>query len=370
MLIVSAPFSNSCRRLKYKPALPPIPSVSTLPPPRIDYHGILENAEYHTQNIKNRKTSRNGANAVNQLQELYPQYLDAIQGINRARAAQNAVGERVRLATSDKDKRAALQEAKELKDFLHIQEPVTAGIQKEVLEVALRIPNSTHPSSPVGSEVMANVLSTHGPKNLETHISRDHCKVSDQLGIVDFDTAAVVTGTSWYYLRDLGALLELALTNYAFSVAIKHGYTPYTTPDVIKGDIAFRCGFNPRDSVVPGQQHVHHLYHIEQSSNDLVLAGTAEIPLAGMFANHIFMEKKLPVRAVALGHAFRSEAGARGALTKGLYRVHQFTKVELFSVTEPDQSESMMEELKEIQIELYNGLGFPFRFVLKLSVLH
>ena len=156
----------------------------------------------------------------------------------------------------------------------------------------------------------------------------------------------------------------MALVNYAYSVAIAHGFKPVTTPDVVRTDIASRCGFQPRDRE---EDNVSQMYHVsnELSSsprhNELVLAGTAEIPLAGMFANRQIPLSTLPQKVVGLGHAFRAEAGARGSDTRGLYRVHQFTKLELFAVTAPDHSNAMMEEFKQLQIKLFESLGLTFR---------
>lgn len=243
-----------------------------------------------------------------------------------------------------------------------IQEPLTSGLGHKLLELGLTIPNSTHPDSPVGPEDCAKILAHHGPEPLQPNHVRDHCKIGQQLDIIDFENAGVVAGASWFYLKGAAALLEHALVNYALSIAIKHGYTPLTTPDVVKADIATRCGFTPRDEPDAHGNTVHHFYHLEGPNNH-VLAGTAEIPLAGMFATTMFVERELPIRVVAAGHAFRSEAGSRGAVTRGLYRVHQFTKVELFSLTEAHQSDAMLEEIRKIQTEICEGLGFPFRCV-------
>ncbi len=167
-----------------------------------------------------------------------------------------------------------------------------------------------------------------------------------------------------------GALLELALTQYAMSKAIARGFKPVITPDVVRADIASRCGFQPRDT---GDPPVHQMYHLQKTHSvqpELVLSGTAEIPLAGMFANKIFHEEELPMKYVGLGRAFRSEAGARGADTRGLYRVHQFTKVELFTACAEGESERLMQEFLDLQLDIFGDLGIPIRcdFPLPLQV--
>lgn len=157
----------------------------------------------------------------------------------------------------------------------------------------------------------------------------------------------------------------MALIKYALSIAVECGFTPVVTPDVVRADIAARCGFQPREPGGAASQMYHIAnHHISTSASqpELVLAGTAEVPLAGMFANKIYPSNQLPLKVVGVGHAFRSEAGA-SAESRGLYRVHQFTKVELFAVTAEDQSKEMMEFIKDVQKRILEGLGLSFRYV-------
>ena len=227
------------------------------------------------------------------------------------------------------------------------------------MQRALLIPNDTHPQSPLGPESAAVVLSTHGPEPIPATPARDHVAISQALNLVDFESGAIVTGGSWYFLRQEAALLEMALSNFAMAMAVKHGFTPILTPDAVHADYAKRCGFAPRDQADKCQ-----MYQLETGNpSDLVLAGTAEIPLAGMLGNRLFTTKSLPAKYVGMGHSFRLEAGSRGSIPRGLYRVHQFTKVELFAVSSDDTSEKVMEDMKDLQIAIYGSLGFPFRYV-------
>ena len=231
--------------------------------------------------------------------------------------------------------------------------------QEDLYLVASSLPNNTHPLTPIGSESHARVISTHGPPLLPKNPSRDHLNVAKELDMVDMESGVTVTGSSWYFLRNGGALLELALINYAVASAVKAGFTPVTTPDVVKADIANRCGFEPRDTLASQVYHIQKKGQGEQH----VLAGTAEIPLAGMFARRVIPEKNLPIFVAGIGRAFRAEAGARGADTRALYRVHQFSKVELFAVTSEEQSDSMLDRLVDLQKLIFNGLNLPFRRV-------
>lgn len=283
------------------------------------------------------------------------------------------MGERILKTTQDpKAKMTAVAEAKMLKSKLADLDARMEDVESRLFMLALRVPNDTHPDVPVGPEPTAKILSQHGEAPIEADPQRDHVAVGTTLELLDLETASAVTGNSWYYLLNEGALLEMALTSYALSLAAKRGFKPVTTPDVVRSDIAYRCGFQPRDQEDLSQ--MYHVSHEHPSSStrhpELVLVGTAEIPLAGMFADKQFHEEDLPKRVAGLGRAFRAEAGARGVNTRGLYRVHQFTKLELFAVTTDEQSSAMMEEFKNLQTEIFEGLGLTFRcaavFVLPL----
>ncbi|KAI0688133.1 hypothetical protein BC835DRAFT_1408169 [Cytidiella melzeri] len=346
-------------------------SSSGLPKPRLDYRDITENVVFKSHNAFNRKASL-PLGALQKISKLYEDQKTLSSTLNKRRHEQSQVGELIKKAAKTAQaKQAALQEAKALKAEISGLETTLAEVDTELFSLALAVPNDTHPDVPIGPESAAVTLSEHGPAPVPSSSSRDHVSIGRQLGLIDLESAATVTGSSWYYLLNEGALLELALTNYALSVAIRHGFTPVTTPDVVRSDIAYRCGFQPRDPT--SDTPVSQMYHVSNSLSssgdgtgthvhpELVLAGTAEIPLAGMFADKIFLPQELPKKVVGLGRAFRAEAGASGTDTRGLYRVHQFTKLELFVVSMESQSEAMMEELRRLQTEIFEGLGLSFR---------
>ncbi|KAI0782395.1 hypothetical protein BC629DRAFT_1594182 [Irpex lacteus] len=345
---------------------------SGLQRPRLNYRDITENVVFKSHNAFNRKAAL-PVGALPRISKLYEDQKTLSSTLNTRRHEQSQVGDRIKKVAKDAQaKQAALQEAKALKAEISGLESKLAEVDAELFRLALAVPNDTHPDVPIGPESAAVTLSTHGPLPIPASPSRDHVSVGKQLGLLDLEAAATVTGSSWYYLLNEGALLELALINYALSIAVKHGFTPVTTPDVVRTDIAYRCGFQPRDP--DSETPVSQMYHVSNAlppsaggtevtdaSPELVLAGTAEIPLAGYFADKIFLPQELPKKVVGLGRAFRAEAGARGADTRGLYRVHQFTKLELFAVSTEDQSEQLMDELKSLQTEIFEGLGLSFR---------
>ncbi|KZT57855.1 seryl-tRNA synthetase [Calocera cornea HHB12733] len=283
------------------------------------------------------------------------------------------------LPASSPEKVRAVAEARDIREQAQKVRHDEIEHQNTCHQIAMAIPNWSHKDVAIGDYSRIKQIAEGGPKPIELDGKRDHTKIAAALGLLDLTSASMVSGHSWYYLLNEAVALEQALVNYALSVASSNGWKMITTPDVIKADIAWRCGFQPREDDA-GQT-----FFVESSSTRakkvgrrdsgpaakptprdiedeaLVLAGTAEIPLAGLFASHVFKPEMLPMTVVGLGKAFRAEAGARGTQTRGLYRVHQFTKVELFSVTDAESSEQMMETMLSLQTQIIDGLGIPYR---------
>ncbi|CAE6343252.1 unnamed protein product [Rhizoctonia solani] len=377
-------------------------SSGSLPPPKLNYENLI-----HADQASNAK-SRNvilPEQTFLALRRDLEAWKTTTRGVDELRTRQSHIGETVRTAMTPEDKQHAVQKARTLRDSVHAHERELSRLEKSLLAYGLRIPNTSHPNVPLGPETNARVISTHGPALIPADSRRDHNELNDLPGMkfFDRDVGVMSSGAGFAYLRDGGALLEIALVAYTMQVAVQKGFEPIITPDVVRRDIADRCGFVPRDQEVkdeddveiktPEQMYGLHSQH-EDGESGLVLAGTSEIPLAGtsslqmlkstltprtaMHAQALYNPQTLPRRTVAVGHAFRAEAGARGKDTRGLYRVHQFTKVELFSVTTgeatkrvDDQtmlqvnidkaSDRELEYLRQLQIELYAGLGIPFR---------
>lgn len=336
-------------------------ATTILPKPRLDYRAISESIVYKSHNAFNRKAPL-PIGALQSIVRHYDEQKRLSSELGLKRYARSNLGEKMRQIKDPIEKQVVLKEAKLLKVEVTDLEQKLVTVDDILLGLALQIPNDTHPDVPLGPEEAAVVLSTHGSDPIAASGNRDHMDIGRALGILDFEAGATVTGSSWYYLLGEAALLEMALTNYALSIALKHGFRFVMTPDVVRADIALRCGFQPRDqNADPPVSQMYHIASSNPSHPELVLSGTAEIPLGGMFANQIFTEQALPLKVVGLGRSFRAEAGARGADTRGLYRVHQFSKLELFVVCSEDASEQMMEVLRNVQTEIFEGLNFPFR---------
>ncbi|MDD4271955.1 MAG: serine--tRNA ligase, partial [Patescibacteria group bacterium] len=197
-------------------------------------------------------------------------------------------------------------------------------------------------------------LETFGKKTKFNFTPLDHVQLAEKNDLIDFDRATKVSGSKFYYLKNQAALLELALIQYALEIAIKHGYTPLTTPDLAKQEVLTGLGFNPRGEATQ-------IYNI--SGTDLSLIGTAEITLGGYHQNEVLDEIDLPKKYVAVSHCFRTEAGSYSKFSKGIFRVHQFTKVEMFQYTAPETSEAAHQEILNIEKEIFKGLNIPFRVI-------
>ena len=221
---------------------------------------------------------------------------------------------------------------------------------------ALRIPNSTSAATPIGPEGTGRVLKiVNGPE--KKSVKHDHVDFTTRWSLLDLENGSSVSGSRFYYLQYELALLEIALVNYTMQMLVRKGWIPTLPPDLVRREFVHACGFQPRDVEGTNSQ----VYEVANS--ELALVGTAEIPLASMYHSQELSNLSQPLKHVAFGHAFRTEAGGSGLSIRGLYRVHQFSKVELFVVCQPDQADAVFDEIIELQEELYSSLGLNFRIL-------
>lgn len=187
----------------------------------------------------------------------------------------------------------------------------------------------------------------------------DHKHIMEKHNLVNFTKATIISGRGWYYLLNEAAMLEQALIQYALSMARKNGFKMIIPPSIVKTEVTNACGFKPRD-----QNNETQVYELK--SDDLCLTGTAEIPLAALYSNHEFKESDLPLNHVGVSRSYRAEAGAAGRDTRGIYRVHEFTKVELFSWTKGDVNSSMpvFDKIVNFQKEFISSLGLTARVLI------
>ncbi len=272
--------------------------------------------------------------------------------IDTLRNDRNENASKMKQKLSEVERTVLIEEGKNIKAKVAELEEKIKEIELKYTEEAMKIPNMTDSSCPVGGEADSVELRKEGVIRNFSFKPKDHVELGDILDVIDFDSGANVSGQKFYYLKNEGALLELALINFGMQYMTKKGFTPYLTPDIAKASILEGIGFNPRGSET-------NIYSIENT--DQCLVGTAEITLGGIYRDTIIDESALPVKMAGFSHCFRTEAGASGQATKGLYRVHQFSKVEMFVICTPSESEKMLETLREIEEEIYKALGIPYR---------
>lgn len=276
--------------------------------------------------------------------------------VDETKARQNQISAGFKTASAE-EKVKLKEETGKLKEQVAAFEAQLKEAEAQRDAVLRVIPNMSHPKAPVGAGDTANVtVAEFGTKPTFDFKAKDHVDLCQSLDLADFEAGTKVAGQKFYFLKNEAVLLELALIQYAMTKLVAKGFTPVITPDLAKVEILEGIGFQPRDTAETRQ-----VYTVADS--DLCLIATAEITLGGMHADQIFPEDDLPKRYVGLSHCFRTEAGAAGRDTRGIYRVHQFTKVEMFAFCTPENSDDIHEEIREIEQDIFNGLGIPFRVI-------
>lgn len=301
----------------------------------------------HTDEAKKNCASRGVKIDVDQLLELDKARREHLQEVERLRAE-------LKRGSKTKPTDEEMLRLKQVGDDIQKNEKLHATAEGEYTALLLQVPNLTHPDSPIGGEDDFTVLAISGEPPKFDFTSKDHEQLLLNLGLIDFERGAKVAGTKFYFSKGALVRLNQALIAYGIDVVTKHGYTLMETPDMARDEILTGIGFNPRG---PETQ----VYSIEHS--DLSLIGTAEITVGGYHAGEILDLSAGPKKYVALSHCFRTEAGAAGRVSKGLYRVHQFTKLEMFAYCTPDQSDALHAELLAIEREIVDGLKLPYRVI-------
>jgi seryl-tRNA synthetase len=317
----------------------------------LDYRFIKEHIDAVKANIAARNMNAD-ADAVVALYDKRTALVTALQSL-QTRRNDNAKAMKGKL--SDDERKRLIEEGKAIKDEVATAESELTAVERELDAAGRMIPNMAHPAAPVGKEDKDNTeVKRVGEPSSFPFKTRDHVELGELCDLIDFDAGTKVSGTKFYYLKNEAVFLEQALIMYAMGILRKHGFTPFITPDVAKEEILQGIGFNPR-----GKES--NVYNIEEEGTCLV--ATAEITLGGYHKDEILPKEKLPLLYCGLSHCFRREAGAAGQFSKGLYRVHQFNKLEMFVYCLPEQSDALHERLRAIEEEIFTGLGIPFRVV-------
>ena len=317
----------------------------------LDYRFIKENLAEVKQNIINRNMNAD-ADLVVQLFDKRTQLVTDLQVLQTKR---NDNAKSMKQKLSDEERKALIEEGKSLKEQISSMEAELATVEANLDDAGRQIPNMVHPDAPVGKLDTENleVKKVGTPRKFDFE-PKDHVQLGESLDIIDFDRGTKVSGPKFYYLKNEAVFLEQALIMYALNILRKHGFEMFITPDIAKEEVLKGIGFNPRGNE-------SNVYAIEEEGTCLV--ATAEITLGGYHQNEILEKSSLPRFYGGLSHCFRREAGAAGQFSKGLYRVHQFDKVEMFAYSLPEQSDEIHEKLRLIEEEIFTGLGLPFHVV-------
>lgn len=318
----------------------------------LDLQYICDHADEVAANCVNRGVSAN----IPQIVALRQKRGEFIAQGDKLRQEQNEIASRIPKEKDAAARQTLIARGKELKELVAKVEADQVALEAELRTEMLQVPNLTHPDAPIGRDDSdSKTVRTWGTIPQFDFKPLDHVDLAEKLGILDLEAGTRVAGHGFYYLRNEGVLLELALIQYAIEKLVKEGFTLYTTPDLARDDVLEGIGFNPRSGAET------QIYSINDS--DLSLVATAEITLGGAFKDQVLDASQLPLKCAGISHCFRTEAGAHGRATRGIYRVHQFTKVEMFGFTTNDTaaSNAFQEMVVRIEEDIFQGLGIPYR---------
>ncbi len=315
----------------------------------LDIRYIRQNPEAVKANCRHRNIQAN----VDRVLDLDRQRRDLQFTIDSLRKRMKELSEAIPKERDQSRREGLVTEAKDTKETVARNERRLKEVLEYFYEELSKIPNMSHPDAPIGGGEEDNrEIRRVGMIPEFDFKPRTHVELGERLDLIDFEGGTRVAGQKFYFLKNEAVLLEYALIRYAIDMLAREGFTLYATPDLARSEILDGIGFNPRGEETQ-------VYSVANS--DLCLIGTAEITLGGLYANQILSEEDLPMRLLGISHCFRTEAGAPGRAAKGLYRVHQFTKVEMFAFTQPEQSEATHEALVEYEEAIFRGLEIPYR---------
>jgi len=308
----------------------------------------------HSEEVKNNTNLRGIKVDIDKLLVLDDNRKKLQQQIDELKAKQHKNNEQIAQAANDA-KKQYISEMKKIANQVTALENEYKSNYALYIELLEQVPNLTHPKTPTGRSDKDNEeVEKIGEIRKFSFIPKDHVALAKSLDLIDFESGAKVVGQKFYYLKNEAVLLELALINFAINKLVAKKFIPIITPDLARKEILKGSGFNPRDDS-------DQIYNIQNTS--LSLIATAEITIGGYHANETINLEKLPLKYVGLSHCFRKEAGTYGQESKGLYRVHQFTKIEMYIICKPEDSEKLHQELLSVEKEIFTDLEIPFRVV-------
>ena len=319
----------------------------------LDLQFICEHLPEVAENCHNRGVEVN----LDSLATLRQQRSELISAGDELRRQQKETSSQIPQAEDENQKQAMITRGRELRDVVQQNEAELNEVEERIRSVQLQVPNMSHPEAPVGhgDDACTELRRWSQPPEFDFE-PLDHVDLAEQHDLIDFEAGTRVAGHGFYFLKNEAVLLELALVQFAVNKLRQAGFTLLTTPDLARDEVLEGIGFLPRG---PESQ----IYSIQDT--ELSLVATAEITLGGSLKDQVLDRSDLPLKFAGLSHCFRTEAGAHGRATRGIYRVHQFTKVEMFGFTEPslEASNAFLEEIVKIEEELFQELEVPYRVI-------
>jgi len=317
----------------------------------LDINFIKENAEYMKDIVKKRNVKCD----IDELLEVYQEYKKLNFEIENLNHSINLNTRQMPMFTEPAEREKYIQKGRDLKIRLKDASAKFEVVKAKYDALMLTVPNTMAEDTPIGEDDSGNIeVYKYGEPTKFDFQPKHHIELGKALDLIDMERASKVAGPKFYYLKNELVVLQMALENFVIRKLTKRGFTPILTPDVAKTNILLGSGFNPR-----GEES--NIYKLEDL--DLNLIATAEITIGGFHAGEHFDYTELPKKYVGISHCFRREAGAPGKLDSGLYRVHQFTKVEMYQFTTIEQGEDALQELLGIEKEIFEDLKIPYHVV-------
>ena len=311
----------------------------------LDVKFIRENLELVEKSTREKGYKIN----IKEVLELDDARKEVLSKVEALRQERNEIAAKMK---GGKPAQELIEKGKAIKEQLAVVEAKLSEKEQALESLIKQVPNVIFDDVPLGGEECSVEVKKWG-KNHEKGV--DHLDYAVSRDWVDFERGAKVAGAKFYYLKGEMALLENALLQYGLSKVLEHGFTFMTVPDMVSSKVLEGCGFNPRTSEQSDE------YYIE--GEDLAMIATAEMPLTGYHMDEIIDEDKLPLLYAGYSACFRKEAGAYGKYTRGLFRVHQFNKLEMYAFCLPEQSKEMHEKILAIEEDIWQGLGVPYHII-------
>jgi len=320
----------------------------------LDIKLIRENPEIVRKNLEKRGDPAK-LKLLDDLIRLDKEWRQLLTRVNELRHRRRMVTEEIaRLKREGRDSAQMLKEAKTIPEEIERLERQVEERREKVNSLLLRLPNLLHESVPIGKDESANeIVRVVGKLPKFDFEPKNHLEIAQNLGLIDAERAATVAGRGFYYLKGALALLDLAIMHYAIDFMAKRGYQVVEPPFMLRR--------KPYMGATDIETFESQLYKVE--GEELYMIATAEHPLAALYMDEVIEKKDLPIKLVGFSTNFRREVGAHGKYTKGLFRMHQFNKVEQFIFSMPEDSWRLHEELQKNSEDLYEGLGLHFRTV-------